>query len=42
VGLKRGDNLGFSFFRQHDSSISLTLLGRPIIQCAVHFWQDQV
>ena len=33
VGLKRGDNLSFPFFRQHDSSISLTLLGRRIIQC---------
>jgi len=33
VGLKRGDNLSFPFFRQHDSSISLTLLGSRIIQC---------
>ena len=33
VGFKRADNLSFPFFRQHDSSISLTLLGRRIIQC---------
>jgi hypothetical protein len=41
VGLKRGDNLSFPFFRQHDSSISLTLLGSRIIQCCIHFLQDQ-
>lgn len=28
VGLKRGDNLSFPFFRQHDSSILLNSFGK--------------
>ncbi len=29
VGLKRGDNLSFPFFRQHDNSILLNSFGKP-------------